>query len=513
MSSNPYHPSSSFIMSKHFSPSPGPGRRSLYCAAILLAACGQASGPDGIKGAALGSQPQQLRFAAPPALSLNQQASVSASASSGLAVRYSSQTPGICTVDGDNGQVRALRPGACVISAQQAGNAQWAAAHAELTLPVQVDQTQRITFGEPPSLRVGGIGSVVATAASGLPIRYSSLSTDTCRVTETTGRVTALAPGACEIAADQPGNAHYPAAPRVTQTLSIQTAGTLSAPGTPAKVSASAGAQPGTIDIDVGELDSGGAALKRFHIRSVPAGVEQTVEQLPATIRCPASGCAGLAWQISASSAAGTGPFAPAVDTLTPYQVVVKFKEPDYAHNMTEFHGSFVYNATRRQVASLRGELSEVMAGNNQPNQPYPDGMPLLPLRHQLSSIPAPASAGNGLLVTSFLLDHTNTFSTDPRDGGRDGWTPGTGGWKHWGYNHGTRSAPNPGNAYIRIFVNTDDPARPLTPAQLNTLAYADCAPEGMMGDDCMTGTTVAGYGTSGSMRGYPISQTVTRGR
>ena len=40
-------------------------------------------------------------------------------------------------------------------------------------------------------------------------------------------------------------------------------------------------------------------------------------------------------------------------------------------------------------------------------------------------------------------------------------------------------------------------------------LAYADCHAEGMMGDDCMTGTSVAGYGTRGSMRGYPVSQEV----
>ncbi|MDO4682126.1 MAG: hypothetical protein Q4B17_04965 [Lautropia sp.] len=488
-----------------------PGRRGLFCAVLLLAACGQASGPDGIKGAALGSEPQQLRFAPAPALSLNQQTTVSASASSGLAVRYSSQTPGICTVDGSSGQVRALTPGACVISAQQSGDTRWAAANAELTLPVQFEQTQTITFGDAPALRVGSIGTVLATASSGLPVRYSSLSSDTCRVAETTGRVTALEAGACQIAADQPGNAHYPAAARVTLTLTVEAAGPLTTPGTPGMVTATAGREANTVEIDIGKLDSGGVALSGFQIRSEPSGVDQTVAQLPATIRCPATGCAGLAWAVSATSSGGRGPFAAPVDTITPYQVVVKFREPDYAHDMTEFHGSFLYNATRRQVSALHGELSEVMAGNNLPNQPFPDGMPLLSLQHQLSSIPAPASAGNGLLVTTFLLDHTNTLSNDPRDGGRDGWTPGTGGWKHWGYNHGTRSSPNPGNAYVRIFVNTDDPAQPLTQAQLDTLAYADCAPEGMMGDDCMTGTTAAGYGTSGSMRGYPLSQTVTR--
>jgi hypothetical protein len=69
----------------------------------------------------------------------------------------------------------------------------------------------------------------------------------------------------------------------------------------------------------------------------------------------------------------------------------------------------------------------------------------------------------------------------------------------------------NPGNAYARIFVNTTDPTAALTQAQIDKLAYADCAPGGMMMTTCMTGTSVAGYGTVGTMEGYPLSQTITQ--
>ena len=51
----------------------------------------------------------------------------------------------------------------------------------------------------------------------------------------------------------------------------------------------------------------------------------------------------------------------------------------------------------------------------------------------------------------------------------------------------------------------------PLTQDQIDKLAYADCAPGGMMGSTCMTGTTEAGYGVLGSMGGYPVSQVITR--
>jgi hypothetical protein len=32
-----------------------------------------------------------------------------------------------------------------------------------------------------------------------------------------------------------------------------------------------------------------------------------------------------------------------------------------------------------------------------------------------------------------------------------------------------------------------------------------------MMGGTCMTGTSVAGYGTLGTMSGYPLSQVITK--
>jgi len=111
-----------------------------------------------------------------------------------------------------------------------------------------------------------------------------------------------------------------------------------------------------------------------------------------------------------------------------------------------------------------------------------------------------------GLLVTTFLLDGTNTLSADPTYGGTDGWAPGYGMGLHYGY-----PGANPGNAYARIFVNTADPTAALAQAQIDKLAYADCAPCGMMGASCMTGTTVAGYGTVGTMGGYPLSQVTTK--
>ena len=129
--------------------------------------------------------------------------------------------------------------------------------------------------------------------------------------------------------------------------------------------------------------------------------------------------------------------------------------------------------------------------------------MTWLTLNNQLSAV---NDGAGGLLVTTFLLNTTNTFSSNPAFGGTDGWAPGTGYALYYGF-----PGTNPGNAYARIFVNTANPTAALTQAQIDKLAYADCTPGGMMGATCMTGTTVAGYGTLGSMSGYPVSQTITK--
>jgi PEP-CTERM motif len=182
---------------------------------------------------------------------------------------------------------------------------------------------------------------------------------------------------------------------------------------------------------------------------------------------------------------------------VTTYNVVETFYEPDTQPKNTIFTGSFTFDSVTQTVSGLSGFLTESMTGNGI------DDMNKLALNYQLSAV---YDAGlGGLLVTTFLLPTTNTFTTNPAFGGTDGWEPGSGFGLYYGF-----PKANIGNAYARIFVNTSNPLAPLTQAQIDKLAYADCAPGGMMGATCMTGTTIAGYGSVGTMSGYPISQVIT---
>jgi hypothetical protein len=474
------------------------------CAGLLMTGCG-----GGRTGAAIKATPQSITFGAAPTLTLLGTATVSASASSGLNISYSSLTSTVCRVDNSSGLVTNLALGTCTIAADQAGNETYAPApQATQNIVVSFDPNQIITFGAAPTLTLYGTATVSATVNSGLAPSFSSLTASVCTVNSVTGIVTDLTAGTCTIAADQTGNSSYNAAPQATQTLNVAAwAGGLTVPSAPAGVSATIGNTATEVIVSfTGSASSGGTPITAYTVTStINPAITATASASPITITCPST-CSGHAFTVLATNATGNSASSTAADVITDYNVVTTFFEPDTQPNDSIFVGTFTLNSTTATVTNLKGKLSESMTGGytGYPN----DTMIWLPLNYQLSS----ATLGTGgLVVTSFLLNTTNTLSTI---GGGDGWAPGSGGGGlYYGY---PSIAFHPsytgiGNAYIRIFVNPSAPTAALTPAQLDYVAYADCAPGGMMGDVCMTGTSIAGYGTIGTMSGFPLSQIITR--
>ena len=448
---------------------------------------------------------QTITFGSPPTLGLHGTASVVATASSGLPVTYSSLTPGVCIVNASSGLVTDLTAGNCTIAADQPGGANHDPAPRQLqtlTVAAAITTGQTITFGPPPRLNLYGSAVVVATASSGLAVTFSSLTPGVCTINAITGLVTDLTAGNCTIAADQPGDANHDPAPRQLQTLTVAAAPPpVSLPGVPTAVAATLGATANTALVTFGATDSGGSPITGYRVVSSPVGASATGASSPVVVTCPVT-CAGYAFAVQASNSVGNGALSAAVHVLTTYDVTETFYEPDTQPRDSIFIGTFTFDSTTGQVSNLRGILSESMTGTP---VAYPnDTMTWLPLTYQLSAV-YDATLG-GLLVTTFMNSNTNTLSNNPAFGGTNGWAPGTGFGLYYGF-----PGANPGNAYAMIFVNTTDPTAPLTQAQIDKLAYADCAPGGMMGATCMTGTTVAGYGTIGTMSGYPVSQKITR--
>jgi hypothetical protein len=152
----------------------------------------------------------------PPALS--------ATASSGLPVSFSSTTPAVCTVSGTT--LTLVTAGNCSISANQAGDATYAAAPT-VTRSITVNPApllaQTITFVGPGNQTLGTPPPALsATASSGLPVSFSSTTPAVCTVSGTT--LTLVAAGNCSISADQAGDATYAAAPTVTRSITVNPA-------------------------------------------------------------------------------------------------------------------------------------------------------------------------------------------------------------------------------------------------------------------------------------------------
>jgi len=160
---------------------------------------------------------QRISFGTAPSIIVGGTGIVSATATSGLPVTFTSFTPSVCTISG--AIVTGVSAGTCIIAGDQAGNSDYnAAPQATLTINV-IKSSQTITFGATPSVSVGGTGTVSATSSSGLPVTFTSLTTSVCTISGAT--VTGVTAGQCRIAADQSGNPNYNAAPQVVLTMTI----------------------------------------------------------------------------------------------------------------------------------------------------------------------------------------------------------------------------------------------------------------------------------------------------
>ena len=139
-------------------------------------------------------------------------------ASSGLTPVLTSSTTGVCTVSSFT--VTFLSTGVCTLTANQAGNATYAAAP-PISHSFAINQvSQSITFTQPADQLMNGGPLVLApTATSGLAPVLASSTSGVCTVSGTT--VSFVSAGVCTILADQAGNATFAAAPTVSRSFAV----------------------------------------------------------------------------------------------------------------------------------------------------------------------------------------------------------------------------------------------------------------------------------------------------
>ena len=173
---------------------------------------------------AAGKKSQTIDFAQPSPAAVGKSVALSASASSGLAVSFTSSTTAVCTAA--DLTVTTVAPGTCTITAAQNGNADYAPApDVTRSFPVNPagQKPQRITFAPPKGTKVGEPVALSASASSGLLVSFASNTPAICTVAGST--VTPVAAGTCMITASQSGDASYAPAPDVPQSFAVKAAG------------------------------------------------------------------------------------------------------------------------------------------------------------------------------------------------------------------------------------------------------------------------------------------------
>jgi uncharacterized protein (TIGR03437 family) len=187
---------------------------------------------------AIGTTPQSITFNELSTVTYSSAPlMLTGTASSGLPVVFSANTPGVCSVSGN--AVSLLSAGECSITASQEGNATYAAAPDVTRSFTVAFAAQTISF---PALGGKFLGispfPLAAQSSAKLHLTIASTTPSVCVTTGTS--VTLRSAGACSITVSQPGNAQYSAAAPVTRSFQVSLAkpsGTFAAaPGSPVSV-------------------------------------------------------------------------------------------------------------------------------------------------------------------------------------------------------------------------------------------------------------------------------------
>lgn len=167
---------------------------------------------------------QTISFFAPPSQTFSPDGtfSLSATATSGLPVTFSSSTPDTCTVTDTTGFIQGA--GTCTINANQVGDTSFGPAP-QVSRDINIARsTQSITFVNPGTqvFSPGGTFELTASASSGLLVSITSSTAATCSVDGFTATIEGA--GTCRLRARQLGDDNYLGAASVLRTVSINPA-------------------------------------------------------------------------------------------------------------------------------------------------------------------------------------------------------------------------------------------------------------------------------------------------
>lgn len=170
---------------------------------------------------------------------------------------------------------------------------------------------QTITFSNPGPQNFGATPTLTATASSGLPLTFSSSTPAVCSITSA-GVLTTVTTGNCTINADQAGTAAFTAAPRVSNTFSINAV----VPDAPVIGTATPGNRQAIITFSAPAF-TGGAPIINYTATANPDGLTGISVDSPITIIGLTNGTA-YTFTVTASNQAGTGAASAPTNSVIP---------------------------------------------------------------------------------------------------------------------------------------------------------------------------------------------------
>lgn len=298
---------------------------------------------------------QTITFAALPEMSYGDAAiSMSASASSGAPVTFTSSNTSVATVNGTS--LTANSPGTADITAYQSGNGTYAPARYIRTLTVG-KASQAITFPALPGKNFGDPDfNPGATASSGLQVTCSSSNTDVATIIS--GSIHITGTGTAVITASQPGNSFYNAAPDVTASLTVNKADqSVTFNPLPLKVIGDPDFVPGAtassgLTVTYSSSNSDVATVVAGQIHIVSAGT--SVITASQTGNANYNAAPDVQQTLTVSKSTQTITF-PALDAVT-------YGDPDFDAGATSSSGLTVaYSSSNTDVATVAGGLIRII--------------------------------------------------------------------------------------------------------------------------------------------------------
>jgi len=180
--------------------------------------CVGSNGGSSASCAALSTQQIAVGTAAPASAPYNSQFTVAATASSGLAVSYSSGSPAVCSNSGASFTMLAAS-GSCVVQYDQGGNGSFGPATRVSSSVSAATASQGISFALPSSAGYGDAPvSLSASASSGLPVSFHLVSGP---ANLSGNQLSITGAGVITVAADQVGSALYAAAAEQLRQITV----------------------------------------------------------------------------------------------------------------------------------------------------------------------------------------------------------------------------------------------------------------------------------------------------